>query len=67
MLANAVISSSTIIGENTIVNAGVIIDHDCKIGCHIHLSIGTLVGSNSEISDSHKTSIGSRIEPFSKI
>ncbi len=67
ILANTIVNAYSCIGENTIVNAGVIIDHECKIGSHVHLSIGTLVGSNSTISDKTTTQIGQHINSFSKI
>jgi acetyltransferase EpsM len=66
-LANAVVSSSSIIGENTIINANVVVDHECVIGDHVHLSIGTLVGSNSQIANGFVSSIGAKIDAFSKI
>lgn len=67
VLANAVINAFSDIGRNCIVNARVVIDHDCKVGNLVHLSIGTMLGSNSEVADNYKTSIGANIEPFSKI
>lgn len=66
-LANAVVCSDSIIGENTIVNVSVVVDHECKIGANVHLAIGTLVGSNTVIADGYSSSIGARIETFSKL
>lgn len=43
VLANAVVNSS--IGINTIVKPGVVIDHECVIGNHVHLGTGTAVRS----------------------
>ncbi len=67
MLANTVINTYSSVGKNTIVNTAAIIDHECKIGSHVHLSIGTLVGSNSIITDNTTTQIGQHINSFSKI
>ena len=67
ILANSVVSSQCFIGENTIVNAGVIVDHESKIQSHVHLSVGTIVGCNSIVSNYCKTTIGQLIPPFSKI
>lgn len=67
VLAHTVISTSSVIGDNTIVNSGTVVDHDCIIGNHVHLSIGTMVGSNSKLADGHTTQIGDRIESFSII
>lgn len=43
VLANAVVNSS--IGKDTIVKPGVVIDHECVIGNHVHLGTGTAVRS----------------------
>lgn len=43
ILANAVVNSS--IGINTIVKPGVVVDHECVIGNHVHLGTGTFVRS----------------------
>lgn len=43
VLANAVVNSS--IGIDTVVKPGVVIDHDCVIGNHVHLGTGTAVRS----------------------
>ena len=67
VLANAVINASAKIGENNIVNSRVVVDHDCAVGKHVHLSIGTMVGSNSLIADSYLSGIGENINSFSKI
>ena len=43
VLANAVVNSS--IGMDTIVKPGVVVDHECVIGNHVHLGTGTFVRS----------------------
>jgi|OM-RGC.v1.014425218 sugar O-acyltransferase (sialic acid O-acetyltransferase NeuD family) len=46
VMAGAVIQPRCEIGENSIVNTRVGIDHDCRIGCNVHLAPGvTLCGS----------------------
>lgn len=67
VLAHSAINASSKIGENTIVNARVVVDHDCIIGNNVHLSLGTMVGSNSKIEDLKTTSIGENINSFSII
>jgi acetyltransferase EpsM len=67
ILANSVIAAFSVIGENTIVNAGVVVDHESEIGNHVHLSIGTMVGSNSSVADQVVTAIGQHINAFSKL
>ncbi|MFM2226355.1 MAG: hypothetical protein RJA07_2557 [Bacteroidota bacterium] len=66
-LANSTINTLSEIGENTIVNCGVVIDHETKIGNHVHLSIGCNIGSNSIVNDFTTVKIGESIPSFSKI
>jgi sugar O-acyltransferase (sialic acid O-acetyltransferase NeuD family) len=66
-LANSTINTQVEIGENSIVNCGVVIDHECKIGNHVHLSIGSNIGSNSIVDDFVTTKIGESVFSFSKI
>lgn len=65
IFANSTITSGSSIGKNTIINANVVVDHDCKIGSHVHLKIGALIGSNSIISDSTTIQIGEVVSEFS--
>jgi sugar O-acyltransferase (sialic acid O-acetyltransferase NeuD family) len=67
LLANAVVNASSIIGQFTIIDSGVIVDHECEIGDFSHLSIGTLVGSNSKLKSNLKTDLGQVIQPFTEI
>ncbi|MEY4877499.1 MAG: hypothetical protein RL708_2649 [Bacteroidota bacterium] len=66
-LANSTINTQVEVGENTIVNCGVVIDHETKIGNHVHLSVGCNIGSNSVINDFVTIKIGESISSFSKI
>ena len=67
ILANAVVASQAEIEAFAIIDAGVIVDHECRIGKYTHLCIGSLIGSNSSISDNYKTELGQIVPPFSKI
>ncbi|MDR0802359.1 hypothetical protein [Fluviicola sp.] len=67
VLAGAVISSNARVAAHCIVNSHVVIDHDSNIGTFVHLSIGTLVGSNSKISELTTTQIGQSVPSFSTI
>ena len=53
VLANAVVNSS--VGVNSIVKPCVAIDHDCTIGDHVHLGIGTAVRSGVTVEDRYTT------------
>lgn len=67
VLAGAVVCANAIIGSQVIVNANVTVDHDTKIGDYVHLSIGSLVGSNSVIEESCLIGIGQIVPSFSTI
>jgi len=67
VLAGAIVNSNAEIGKHSIINSNVIVDHDCRIGEFVHLAIGTLVGSNSEIRSLVKTQIGQAVPSFSVI
>ena len=66
-LANSTVNTQVEVGENSIVNCNVVVDHETKIGKHVHLSIGCNVGSNSTIADFTTLKIGESIPSFSKI
>ena len=58
VLAGAVINTSASVGINSIVNLGVLVDHDSVIGDHVHLSPGTVVGSYASVPDFYLTALG---------
>lgn len=43
VMKGALIQTNVSIGKNTIINTGVIVDHDCKIGCHNHIAPGAVL------------------------
>ncbi len=43
VMAGAVIQPNAFIGSNTILNTGVIIEHDCNIQAHVHIAPGSVV------------------------
>lgn len=58
VLANAVVNSS--IGVDTIVKPGVVVDHECVIGNHVHLGTGTFVRSPFGIMGKSQIVVGDR-------
>jgi acyl-[acyl carrier protein]--UDP-N-acetylglucosamine O-acyltransferase len=50
-MAGAVIQPGTYIGENSIVNTSVSVDHDCIIGQHVHIAPGSTVCGGVRIED----------------
>jgi acetyltransferase EpsM len=67
ILAGAVIATNVSIGNHVIVNANVVVDHDSQIKNFVHLSIGSLIGSNSIVEETSLIQIGQIIPSFSKI
>jgi len=51
IMAGAVIQPGCAIGDNSIVNSNVTVDHDCKIGAHVHLSPGVILSGGDCIGD----------------
>ncbi len=46
VIAGAIVQTGTVIGENSIVNTKASVDHDCRVGAHVHIAPGaTLSGS----------------------
>ena len=43
IMANATIQSCVLIGENSIINTGAIVEHDCKIGNNVHIASGAVL------------------------
>jgi sugar O-acyltransferase (sialic acid O-acetyltransferase NeuD family) len=61
VLAGAVINPYTTVGMNTIVNTGVVLEHDCIIGDHVHLAPGVRVAGNVSIGRGTHVGIGSTV------
>lgn len=51
VMAGSIIQTDTTIGENTIVNTRVSVDHDCLIGAHVHLAPGATISGGTTIED----------------
>ena len=61
VLANTVIGSNAVIGENCIINVMSLVDHDSQLADHVHVSQGTIIGSNVKVPTLHITKLGERI------
>ncbi|MHC8387659.1 acetyltransferase [Pseudomonas sp. MDT2-39-1] len=46
IMAGAIIQADTVIGANSIVNTRASIDHDCRIGSHVHIAPGATLCGN---------------------
>jgi sugar O-acyltransferase (sialic acid O-acetyltransferase NeuD family) len=51
VMAGAIIQSGSEIGDNSIINTRTSVDHDCRIGQHIHLAPGAILCGNVCIED----------------
>ena len=51
VMAGAVLQAGTRVMENSIINTGAIIDHDCLIGKHVHVAPGVVVSGGVQIGE----------------
>ncbi len=58
VMAGVVIQPGTVIGQNSILNTRVSIDHDCQIGSHVHIAPGTTVCGTVTVGDGCHVGIG---------
>ena len=61
IMAGAVVQSNVIIGRNVIVNTRCSIDHDSRIGDHVHIAPGATISGNVHIHTGAFIGIGSSI------
>ncbi len=61
IMAGAVINAGSAIGENSIINTKTSIDHDCKIGSHVHIAPGCTLSGNVKIGEKSHIGTGSSI------
>ena len=60
-MPGVVINAGTFIDENTIINTRACIDHDCRIGKHVHIAPGTILSGGVTIGDGTHIGSGSTI------
>lgn len=61
IMAGVVINPGTVIGRGCIINTCASVDHDCKIGAFVHVSVGTHVSGTVTIGERTWAGIGSTI------
>ncbi|MDW3097074.1 MAG: NeuD/PglB/VioB family sugar acetyltransferase [Alphaproteobacteria bacterium] len=61
VLLGAAIQAGAVIGVNTIINTGAIVDHDCRIGDHAHVAPGAVLCGDVTIGDGAHVGAGARI------
>ena len=52
VMPRVVINASAQVGRNCIINTAAVVEHDCRIGDHVHLSPGVLLGGNVAVAGS---------------
>lgn len=61
IMAGVIIQTNSSIADNTIVNTGTRIDHDCIIGPHVHLAPGTTLSGGVKIGEGTHIGTGTTI------
>lgn len=61
IMSGSIIQTFVKVGENTIINTGAQIDHDCNIGNHCHIAPGAILSGNISIGDSVHVGTGAKI------
>lgn len=60
-MAGAVINVGSRIGDNSVINTRAALDHDCRIGCHVHIAPGSVISGGVKIGDGTHIGTGSSI------
>lgn len=61
IMAGTILQSQTQISDNSIINTGVIIDHDCDIGAHVHIAPGCKLSGGIRVESNCHIGTGSTI------
>src|ERR1035441_7323858 len=67
VMPRVVINAGVVIGKNCIINTGAIVEHDCQIGDHVHISPGVLLGGAVRVRDYAHIGIGAIALPSADI
>jgi pyridoxal phosphate-dependent aminotransferase EpsN len=67
VLARAVINASSGVGWNCIVNTGAVIEHDCQISDHVHISPSATLGGNVTVDAFAHAGTGASVLPGLRI
>ena len=61
VMAGAVLQPGSVIGDNVIVNTNASVDHDCRIGQHVHLAPGVVICGNVCVEELGHVGAGAKI------
>lgn len=67
VMAGVVINPRTDVGENAVLNTGCRVDHDCRIGAHVHIAPGATITGAVSIGQSTLIGAGAVILPGVKV
>jgi sugar O-acyltransferase (sialic acid O-acetyltransferase NeuD family) len=59
VMAGAIIQAGTVIGENSIINTRASVDHDCRIGGHVHIAPGAVLSGGIYVEEEVHIGTGS--------
>lgn len=51
LLARSVVGPGALLGPNSLVNTGAIVEHDCRVGAHVHLAPGVTISGGVTVGD----------------
>ncbi len=61
VMAGAVINTGTSIEADAIVNTGAVIDHECRIGKHVHIAPGVTISGGVKVGDGSHIGTGATL------
>ena len=61
LFAGATVGSAAKLGDDTIINSGTIVCHDCVIGSHTHLSPGAILAGGVEVGENTLVGMGATV------
>ena len=67
LMAGVVVQAGTSIGQNSILNTGSQVDHDCVIGAHVHLAPGAVLSGGIQVGNGAHVGTGACIVQGVKI
>jgi len=63
IMAGAVVNPATLIGGNSIINTCASVDHDCRVGSHVHIAPGATLCGGVVVGDGAFVGAGATIIP----
>jgi len=67
VMAGAVLQADVTVGASTIVNTGARIDHDCRLGRHVHVAPGAVLCGGVEVGDFAFLAVSCTVLPLVRI